>query len=253
MEKRGQSGKEATDILIIMLVMIIISSLVGAGIFYWQNRQLEKAKREIKKELAQEKTISPTPTQVLTSPSPSLTEGLTPTESLADPYAGWLTYTNDIYSYQFKYPPEASIEEVTKEAFSLSPDEVAAGITFEEKFAEYTGKICLTIAYDLGYIQISAPENEGFAHVICGRTGRAYEGPDRSENLTIDGNAYTAEGFEEQGPGETLNFHNETLVVTLDDGTRIEYGSRPDETATFADYQAMRSQLLQIVESYQRI
>lgn len=69
----------------------------------------------------------------------------------------------------------------------------------------------------------------------------------------IDGNSYVASGFEEQGPGETLNYHNETLVLTLTDGTRIEYGSRPDETATFADYQAMRGEIIGIVESYQGI
>ena len=136
------------------------------------------------------------------------------------------------------------------EAFGLSEEEWKEGVTIEETYEKYTGKVCVSIAYEPGYVYISAPANTGFAHAQCGRTGVGYETTAKEETLIIDGKSYTAKGFEERGPGETLNFHNETLVVTLDDGTRIEYGAKPDEAATFADYLAFRPQLLKIVQSY---
>ena len=250
MEEQLSSSKETSNILSILLAVIVTSFIVGAGIFYWQNQSLKKLKEEIGQERAKSEAPTSTPTSSLT---PELTPGLTVTLVPADEDESWLTYINDIYNYQFKYPSGSSIEEALKKAFSLSPDEVSAGITFQEKYDKYTGKICVSLNYKLGYVQISAAVNSGFAHVVCGRTGRAYEGPDKSEVLTIGGKSYTAKGFEEKGPGETLDFHNETLVVTLDDGTRIEYGSRPDASATYADYLSLRSDILKIVESFKKI
>lgn len=176
-----------------------------------------------------------------------------PTPEVVDEHPGWLTYTNDIYGYEFRYPPGATVAEAEEVAFSISPDEAADGVTIHDVYETYTGKICVQVDYDLGYVTISAPANEGFRYVICGRTGRAYEGPDREETLIIDGTTYTAQGFEEQGPGDTLPFHNEMLTVQLADGTRIEYGPKPVETATFADYLAMRDDLLGIAQSYRAI
>lgn len=238
-----KTQKGSSSVLITIIAVIITALVIGGGVFYWQNLRPKEVERG----------LSPTATPVLT-PVPTISPATPATPApTADPYHSWLIYTNDVYEYQFHYPPGATINEVDQSAFSLSPDEVSAGVTFEDKFREYTGKVCITITHNLSYVQISAPPNEGFAHVICGRTGRAYEGPDRSEALTIDGRSYTATGFEEQGPGETFDYHNETLVVTLTDGTRIEYGSRPDETTTFADYQAMREEIIRIVESYKGI
>ena len=235
--------KGSSSVLVTVAAVLITALITGGGVYYWQQLKGKEAKTELPSTTA--------------SPAPALpsSPGASPDSPTAipDPYAGWSTYTNDIYNYQFRYLPGAVITEVEESAFSLSPEEVDAGMTFEEKFREYTGKVCLTINHGLGYIQISAPPNGNFAHVICGRTGRAYEGPSRTESLTIDGDVYTASGFEEQGPGETLNLHNETLVVILAGGTRIEYGSRPDETATFVDYQAMRDEIIQMVESYQEL
>ena len=232
--------KEKT-LLWVLLGSFLTALIVGGGIFWWQKRSFEK----LKQELVATKTpilpspISPTPTPPLPTPTP-------------DPYANWLVYKNEVYNYEFRYPPQAVISEVDKDAFGLSPEEAEAGITFEDKYNKYTGKICITVSYKLGYVQISAPVNKNFAHVLCGRTGRAYEGPEREEELVIEGKKYKAKGFEEKGPGETLNFHNETLVVVLDDGTRIEYGSKPDSSATFADYQSMRKEIVKIVESFKK-
>lgn len=237
--------KEQSTLLLVLLAVILTSFIVGGGVYWWQTKSFRKLKEEIKEEIGKKGMAAVTPTLALPSPSP--------TPAPTGKYEGWLTYTNSRYRYQFKYPPGAKVEEVKKEAFSLSPEEASAGVTFEDKYRKYTGQICVTISYKLGYVQISAPPNKGFAHVLCGRTGRAYEGPERSEELVIDGKTYTAKGFEERGPGETLNFHNETLVVTFGDGTRIEYGSQPDERFTFADYQAFRDEILKIVTSYKRI
>jgi len=149
--------------------------------------------------------------------------------SAADGYEGWLTYTNDTYRYEFRYPQGATVSQSD------------------------AGNICVGVKYELGYVYISAPANAGFSQTQCGRTGMGYEGVEKEEALVIDGKSYTAKGFEEKGPGETLNFHDETLVVTLDDGTRIEYGARPDEAATFADYLEFKPQLLKIVQSYRSL
>lgn len=248
-------NKELSNLLPAFLAVVITSFIIG-GFFFWQKQSLDKMREELRKELVrkEEPTITPRPTVTPATLSATLSPSfLTITPTPTSSYEGWLTYTNDIYHYQFKYPPGATIEEATKEAFSLAPDEVSSGMTFEEKFSRYTGKICVTVFYNLGYVQISAPPNSGFAHVICGRTGRAYEGPSKSEVLTIEGRSYTASGFEEQGPGETLNLHNETMVVTLEDGTRIEYGSRPSDSATFADYLTIRDEIIKILESFKKI
>lgn len=258
MEKQDSNPKELSTLLSAFLAVIIASFVIGGAVFYWQSQALKKVKEEVKQELAKREIPTLTPTPALTPDlTPISTPALTPESALTPTptgeYEGWLTYTNDVYNYEFKYPRGAGIEEAAREAFSLSPEEAAGGMTFEEKYTRYTGKICITINHGLGYVQISAPVNSGFAHVICGRTGRAFEGIDKSETLTIEGRTYTASGFEEQGPGEILNFHNETMVVILGDGTRIEYGSRPSETATFADYLTMKEEIIKIVESFRKI
>jgi len=206
-------------------------------------------------------TVQSSPTMEGETPETAVTPEATapaeptvgPSPEAEDEYAGWLTYTNDVYQYEFRYPPGAEITEAPAEAFSLPIEESEAGVTFEEVYDQYTGKVCITVSYELGYVNISAPPNEGFRYVICGRTSRAYEGPDREETLLIDGGTYTASGFEEQGPGETLDYHNEMLVLTLEDGTRIEYGAGPSETATFEDYLMIRDDLLRIVQSYRKL
>jgi hypothetical protein len=188
------------------------------------------------------------------TPNPQVPATLeaTPTSELEDEYEGWLTYTNDVYGYEIRYPPGANIREWAPS--HMSPEEADQGVTWEELLGLYTAKICVEVDYDLGYVLFSAPANNGgFRYVNCGRTSRAFEGPSREETLLIEGKTYTAGGFEEQGPGETIEYHNETLNVTLDDGTRIEYGAMPVGTATFDDYLLMRDDLLKIVQSYRKL
>lgn len=199
-------------------------------------------------------TVQPSPAAETVTP-----EATAPAELTAEPspeedeYAGWLTYINDVYDYEFRCPPGAEIAEAPMEAFGIPTEEFEAGVTFEEVHDRYTGKVCVTVSYELGYINILALSSESSRYIICGRTSRAYEGPDREEALLIDGGTYTARGFEERGPGETLDYHNETLGVLLDSGTKIEYGAGPSETATFDDYLAIRDNLLRIVQSYHEL
>jgi len=143
---------------------------------------------------------------------------------------GWLTYTNATFGYIFNYPPLASVTEVD-------------------------GDTCIHIEYSLGYIYISAPSNQGSEQIPCGRTGVGVgEVVDKTEEVIVNGQAYTAVGFEWLGGGETLNLHNETMVVTLPDGTRIEYGASPREDAVFLDYtMKTREILLMILASFQPI
>ena len=62
---------------------------------------------------------------------------------------------------------------------------------------------------------------------------------------------YTASGFEVHSGEETTDQYNETLVLTLEDGTRIEYGALPHHDATFTDYEMKgRPIIFQILETF---
>jgi inhibitor of cysteine peptidase len=170
-----------------------------------------------------------------------------------DETADWNTYVNDVYEYEIKYPSEATITEAKKDTFGLSEEDQKQGLTFDDVYNQYTGKICVGVRYKLGYIYISAPQNASMRHVTCGRTGVGGPIEEKGEEIAVDGKKYLASGFEETGIGETLNLHNETFVINLDDGTRIEYGSLPGEQATYRDYLVIKDELLKIVESYHKI
>ena len=199
----------------------------------------------------------------VTSPQPTQTPTLEPTQEVVipptatpteDPYAGWLTYVSALYGYQISYPPNASISFAGVSGYD--PNEVPAGMTPEDYLTQlqqtYGDELCVTIMYSLGYINISPPENESFHYAICGRTGVGVgDMIDKTENIVIENQSYTAEGFEWLGGGETLDLHNETMVLYLSDGTRIEYGSTGDSSGTFQDYLAnTRPTLLQILGTF---
>jgi hypothetical protein len=93
---------------------------------------------------------------------------------------------------------------------------------------------------------------------LCGLTGPgAGETVEKSEEVTIEGQTYTGQGFEWVGdmapcspPRETLDCHSEMMRIQLQDGTRIEYGSRYEPTASFEDYLMKgRDMLLRILAS----
>src|SRR4030042_5321072 len=93
-----------------------------------------------------------------------------------DEYEGWLTYTNDVYGYEFRYPPEATVTEAPESWFRVSREEFDNGVTPHDAYERYTGKICVQVEYELGWINISAPVNDKARYVICGRPGIAYDG-----------------------------------------------------------------------------
>jgi hypothetical protein len=175
--------------------------------------------------------------------------------TVVDPYQGWLTYTNEVYGYRFRYPADATITEGGVEAFPS--DELPEGMSADQylqKLAEqYSNKLCVSVRYSFGYINISPPANEGFRYAICGRTGVGVgELVDKSEQVYIAGQFASADGFEFIGTGEMLPEHNETLVMLLPDGTRVEYGAIPAVQATFEEYLLQAKPILiQILSTYE--
>ncbi len=131
----------------------------------------------------------------------------------------------------------------------MTPDEYLSRLR-----SLYDDKLCIYVEYKLGYIFISAPPNLYSRYVHCGVTGIGdYKVVTKSETLTIEGQAHTAEGWEVIGPDETLAHHYEFFRVRLSDDTVIEYGSMPSAAATYADYLKVKSELLKIVSSYTKI
>lgn len=167
----------------------------------------------------------------------------------------WMVYVNEDIGYQFEYPAVATIMEF--EVMGFPTDELPEGMDSEAYVAQlqeqYGNSLCVQVGYSLGYVSISAPANEGFRYVICGRTGvRAGEIINKVEQVFIDGRIYEATGFEFIGDGETLDNHNETFFIILDDGTRIEYGAGPASDATYEDYlMKTKEVLLQILASFE--
>jgi hypothetical protein len=194
------------------------------------------------------------PTEVPTSEPEAPTEA--PTTEPAGPPAGWLLYTNSLFGYQFYYPPDATLYEGGVDGYPT--DELPEGMTPGEYMAElqamYGNTLCISVNYGSGYVNVSAPANEGFRYAICGRTGVGVGTmTDRSDTIVIAGNSYTATGFEFVGevPCDLLPCHNETMVLQLPNGTRIEYGAAPVEGVAYADYLATtRPVLLQIVATF---
>ncbi len=172
-----------------------------------------------------------------------------------DPTQGWQIFINERYNYQFRYPKSAILSLTGPQSFAS--EELPEGMTPEQYIDQltktYTNKLCVMIQVPLGMITISAPPNHGYKYTICGRSGTGTgEMTNKIESVEINGQTYTAQGFELVGGGETLELHNETYSVELPDGTIIQYGSTPDPSATYEDYQMKTKEILkQILASYQ--
>jgi hypothetical protein len=185
-----------------------------------------------------------------------------PAPTWDEPDRGWMTYTNQRYGYRFQYPTTADIEEIGPQGYpsdenGLPVGGLPEGVTLDTYFAyleeTYGNNLCVGIKYSLGYIYISAAENAEARYATCGRTGVGVaEIIPKEEQIVIAGMSLTAKGMEVKGDGETLDAHNETMVATLPDGTRIEYGAAPHDDATYEDYlMKTREVLLQILETFE--
>lgn len=172
-----------------------------------------------------------------------------------DPYEGWLTYVNEDYGYLFRYPAQATIQEVGVMGFPT--DELPQGMSIDDYITQleeqYGERLCVGLKFSSGYINISPPENESFKYALCGRTGvGAGKLVDKSEEVYVSGGFYTAEGFEFIGNNETFPEHDETLVIKLPDGTRMEYGSIPLQEVGYQEYLTeAKLVLLQILSTYE--
>ena len=162
-----------------------------------------------------------------------------PDTASQDPRADWQLYQDPGGKYAFRFPPAADIIVHGIEGFPT--DELPDGITPDEYMTqlreEHPEPLCVEVLYALGYFTINSPENAERQYTPCGRTGvDAGETQEKNQMITIAGKEYTAEGFEFLGGGDSLDAHNETLHVMLDNGLRIEYGALPRIDATWQDY-----------------
>jgi len=147
-------------------------------------------------------------------------------------------FINDVYKYEFKYPREATINEARQQDFGLPAN---SSLSFEEAYKKYTGKICISINYKNGGLNISAPANKDYQYVLCGRTGIGSDVRvvSSKEKIQIDGIEYNL-NF------QTLSGKKDKSVygsVILNDDTRIDFFGSPD----------MKDDLKKIVESYKKI
>ena len=157
-----------------------------------------------------------------------------------DPLADWQTYSNPMFSYQIRYPENAVLEELPIVSFDSS--ELPEGMTPAEYMSQlevkYGSSLCIQITYALGYLTISAAPNTGNRYVTCGRSGTAAGDLDGiSEMININGKELTAQGYHIKGSSDALDQSGEVLWVEMDDGTVLEFGSIPENSATFTDYQ----------------
>lgn len=189
---------------------------------------------------------------------------LPPAPSWDEPDQGWNTYENSRHGYIFQYPPTAELEEIGPQGFQADENGLPIGglpegVTLDTYLAylekTFGNNLCVGIKYSLGYIYISAPENVVARYAICDRTGVGVaEIIPKEEQITIAGMTLTASGMEVKGEGEMLAMHNETMVVNLPNGTRIEYGAVPRQDATYEDYlMKSKGMILQILETFEFI
>lgn len=157
-----------------------------------------------------------------------------------DPQADWLTFTNEQYGYSFRYPQNAVL--TTQGPLSFPTEELPAGMTADAYLAQlqeqYGSQVCVQVEYLLGVLYIGAPLDEAGKYTPCTVTGIG-DGQltQKTEMLTINGKPYSASGYEMQRNSDTLTDHNEFLLLTLENGLRLTYGSANRADASFADYQ----------------
>ena len=156
-----------------------------------------------------------------------------------NPRADWQFYQDPGGKYTFRFPPTADIIVHGIDGFPTNelPDGMTPDEYMQQLRAQHPDPLCVEVLYALGYFTINSPENAERQYTPCGRTGvGAGETQAKSQTISIAGKEYTAEGFEFLGGGDSLDSHNETLHVMLENGLRIEFGALPRIDATWQDY-----------------
>ncbi len=200
-------------------------------------------------------TAPPPPTTLPSQPPPpAATETLVPAGApTANP--GWLTYTNAFLGYQFDYPPDAVI---TAEGVTGYPtEELPAGMTPDQFFAQleatYPDQLCVDVQLPIGFLTIGAPQERGGKYSTpCGVSGiGAYTIVNKTETVTIAGQAYSAGGMEIYDPQQNNVFKAEIYYLKLGDDTRFNYGGDWLQSGrTHDDYLPYRDILLRMIGSF---
>ncbi len=177
----------------------------------------------------------------------------------------WPVFVNDRYGYQIKYPMDATISLFGPATFPAEdlPDDLTTDQYMDSLLKEYSDRLCVSIKYSLGWVNISAPPNQEKYMNPCGPTGvgSGVVIP-MIQSVYVGDQLYQADGHEiklhvddgEGGilTGETLDLHYEMHMIKLEDGTMIRFGSTPRHDATYGDYlMKTRETLLQILATYQ--
>lgn len=85
----------------------------------------------------------------------------------------WPVFVNDRYGYQIKYPMDATISLFGPATFPAEdlPDDLTTDQYMDSLLKEYSDRLCVSIKYSLGWVNISAPPNQEKYMNPCGPTG----------------------------------------------------------------------------------
>jgi hypothetical protein len=180
----------------------------------------------------------------------------TPTQApslapVSDEVQGWLMYENSFYNYRFSYPPTAAI--IIEGVNGLPSEELPAGMTADAYLRQLEetlpNHICVGVAYQTGFVKFLPPWEVGGKYAApCGGTGiGAYDIITVTQELTIEDQLYTAQGYAARERNEAATWRGEFYSLQLADGTDIKYGSFQGAQE---QYLTIEGTLRQIVESF---
>jgi len=166
----------------------------------------------------------------------------------------WLMYVNDRYGYTFQYDGDADVIETGVAFFDLSelPEGMSETEYRYELYARYGPNLCVRLELGDGYILFDPPENHSANYTFCRRIGATTATvTKRVEAVTIEDVQYLAEGDEFE---VTDGRHNESLIIYLPSGVRIEFGGYASDDAGFEVYrEEILPILIAILETYESI